>query len=69
LRPYRKGDLNLYVVLKNDTCAVRYVELAGSHLLLRPHNQSVPIELLPIREHKSPTDYLIGRVCQVGMEA
>src|SRR5215467_8811128 len=26
LKPYRKGELNLYVVLKNDNCTVRYVE-------------------------------------------
>ena len=69
LKPYRKGDSNLYAVLKNDNCTVRYVELAGSNLVLRPHSQSAPVELLPIPEHKSPADYLIGRICQIGMEA
>ena len=28
LKPYRKGELNMYAVLKNDTCAVRYVRVA-----------------------------------------
>ncbi len=30
LKPDRKGEFNMYAVLKNDTCLVRYVELAGS---------------------------------------
>src|SRR5271166_2964180 len=69
LKPYRKGDFNMYAVLKNDTCAVRYVEVAGSHLILRPHNQASPIEVLPVIEGKSATDYLVGRICQIGLEA
>ena len=69
LMPYRKGEFNLYAVLKNDTCTVKYVEVAGSHLVLRPHNQSSPIEVIAMEEGKSPADYLVGRVCQVGMEA
>ncbi len=69
LKPYRKGEFNMYAVLKNDTCAVRYVEVAGSHIILRPHNQSSPIEVLPIAESKSASDYLVGRICQVSSEA
>jgi hypothetical protein len=69
LTPYRKGEFNMYAVLKNDTCTVRYVESAGSHLILRPHNQSLPIEVIAMDEGKTAADYLVGRVCQVGMEA
>jgi len=69
LVPYRKGEFNMYAVLKNDTCAVRYVEVAGTHLILRPHNQSSPIEVITMEEGKSAADYLVGRVCQVGLEA
>jgi hypothetical protein len=68
LRPYRKGEINMYAVLKNDICAVRYVELARSHLILRPHNHSCPVELLSIAEGKKPHDYLIGRICQSSIE-
>ena len=39
LKPYRKGEFNMYAVLKNDSCTVKYVETAGNHLILRPHNQ------------------------------
>jgi hypothetical protein len=69
LKTYRKGEFNMYAVLKNDTCAVRYVEAAGSHLILRPHNQSCPLEVLPIEEGKTAANYLVGRICHVGMEA
>jgi hypothetical protein len=69
LAPYRKGEFNMYAVLKNDTCSVTYVELAGTHLILRPHHQSSPIEGIAMAEGRSPADYLVGRVCHVGMEA
>ena len=68
LLPYRKGELNMYAVLKDDTCAVRYVEEAGSTLVFRPHNQASPIEAIPLAAGKSPAEYLVGRICQVGME-
>ena len=69
LKPYRKGEFNMYAVLKNDNCAIRYVESAERHLILRPHNQSSPLEVLPIAEGKSAEDYLVGRICQTGLEA
>jgi len=69
LTPYRKGEFNMYAVLKNGTCAVRYVEVAGNHLVLRPHNQSSPLEVISMEEGKTAADYLVGRVCHVGLEA
>ncbi|HWO27304.1 MAG TPA: hypothetical protein VNO32_00750 [Candidatus Acidoferrum sp.] len=69
LKPYRKGEFNMYAVLKNETCAVRYVEVAGNHLVLRPHDQSSPLEVLEMEDGKTSADYLIGRICYVGLEA
>jgi hypothetical protein len=68
LTPYRKGELNLYAVLKNGTTVVRYVERAENQLVLRPHNPSSPVEVLSIEDRKHPSDYLIGRICFVGAE-
>ena len=68
LEPYHKNDSPMYAVLKNDRCTVRYVELAEKGIVLRPHNRSCPIELLPIPSGKSPTDLVIGRVCQYSQE-
>src|ERR1700722_16885713 len=47
LKPYRKGEFNMYAVLKNNNCTVKYVEVAGNHLILRPHNQSYPVQVMP----------------------
>ena len=68
LKPYRKGEFNMYAVLKDGTCTVKYVEVAGNHLILRPHNQAYPIEVMTMEEGKSASDYLVGRVCFVGIE-
>jgi SOS-response transcriptional repressor LexA len=68
LKPYRKGEFNMYAVLKSDTCTVKYVEKAANHLILRPHNQAYPIEVVTMEEGKSASDYIVGRVCHVGIE-
>jgi hypothetical protein len=41
---------------------------AGSNLVLRPHNQAYPVAVLPIEEWKRLADYIVGRVCHVGIE-
>jgi hypothetical protein len=68
LKPYRKGESNMYAVNKHGACTVKYVELGGDNLILRPHNQAYPVEVLPLEEGKKASDYLIGRVCYVGIE-
>ena len=68
LKPYRKGESNMYAVTKNGSCTVKYVEMAGNHLVLRPHNQSYPVEVMSLEADKKPYDYLVGRVCHVGVE-
>jgi len=45
------------------------VEVAGNHLILRPHSQTHPIEVIAMDEGKGSSDYLVGRVCHVGLEA
>ena len=67
-KPYHKGDSNMYAVLKDNECMVRYVEVTGNHLILRPHNQSCPIEVIAPKDGKSASDYLVGRVCHVAIE-
>lgn len=68
LKPYRRGDANMYAVRKDGGCTVKYVELAASHLVLRPHNQSYPVELLPLADPRRYAEAIIGRVCHVGIE-
>jgi len=68
LKSYRKGEFNMYAVVKDGDCTVKYVEVAGNHLILRPHNQAYPIEVMTMEDGKKVGDYLIGRVCYVGIE-
>jgi Peptidase S24-like len=68
LKPYRKGESNMYAVNKDGACTVKYVEVAGEQLVLRPHNQAYPIDVLAVEKGKKPADYLIGRVCHVSIE-
>lgn len=68
LKPYRKADPNMYAVNKYGFCTVKYVELAGRHLILRPHNHAFPVEIMHMDEGKRANDYLVGRVCHVGLE-
>jgi hypothetical protein len=68
LKPYRKVEFNMYAVAKDGECTVKYVEVAGNHLILRPHNQAYPIEVMTMEDGKNAADYLVGRVCYVGIE-
>ena len=68
MQPYRRGELNLYAVYVNDACKIRYVEVAGENLVLRPHNQSYSVEIVPLEQGETAADYLVGRVCYIGME-
>ena len=68
LKPYRKGEFNMYAVLKDGTCTIKYVETAGNQLILRPHNQAYPIEVIAMDEGKTPADYIIGRICHIAIE-
>jgi Peptidase S24-like len=68
LKPYRKGESNMYAVARDGTCTVKYAEVAGTHLVLRPHNTAYPVEVMPMEPGKKVHDYLIGRVCYVGIE-
>jgi len=68
LKPYRKNEQNMYAVRKGDGCTVKYVEQAGKNLVLRPHNQAYPVDVVPIEEGKGFADYIVGRVCHVAIE-
>ena len=68
LAPYRKNEQNMYAVRKDGGATVKYVEMAENSLVLRPHNQSYPVSLLPIEEGKTFSDYIVGRICHIAIE-
>jgi len=68
LQPYRKGELNMYAVRTKNSCLVRYVELADQNVILRPHNQAYPVEVVPLQAGETLSELLIGRICYIGIE-
>ncbi len=68
LRPYRRNESNMYAVFRDNGCTLKYVEVSGKNLVLRPHNPAYPIEVILFPRGKSVSDYLIGRICHVGIE-
>ena len=68
LRPYRRGDTNMYAVVKGNTVLVRNVEITGKQLTLRPQIHSMPLDFIPIESGRSYGDYILGRVCHVSIE-
>ncbi len=68
LKPYRKDETNMYAVRKNGTSTIRYVELSGGQMVLRPHNQASPVEVLTPGDGIKPTSCIVGRICYVGNE-
>jgi SOS-response transcriptional repressor LexA len=67
LQPYRRNEANIFAVRKNGSCTIKYVERDGDHLVLRPHNQTYPISVLPI-EDDEPSKIIVGRVCHAAIE-
>ena len=65
LKPYRKGDANIYAVRRGQSCALTCAERAAGKILLRPHNPGFPVEFLLLEEGRSAAEYIIGRVCFV----
>jgi hypothetical protein len=53
---------------RHGDCTVKYVEVAGNHLILRPHNHAYPVEVMAMEPGKKVHDYLIGRICYAGIE-
>ena len=65
LFPYRPNRPNLYAVRQEAHLTLRYVDLVGRTLVLRPHNLAFPVELIEIDSGKSPYELLTGRIVLV----
>lgn len=67
LCPLRPGVQNVYAVRKNGGCVVRYLELSGNSLVLRPFDRACPVDVIRIAAGKSAADYIVGRVCHASV--
>jgi len=68
LRQYRRGVPNIYAVRFGDQCVLRYVAVSGGRIILRPHNEQWPIELVEIGMGQSLAHYIVGRACHIALE-
>jgi len=68
LKSYRKTEPNMYAVRKEGGCTIKYLEYQGQNLILRPHNQAYPVDVIPMEEGKTIADYIVGRICHVSIE-
>jgi len=69
LRLYHRGMQNLYAVRFGTQCVIRYVAVGSRRVILRPHNEQWPVELVEIAMGKGFPDYIVGRVCHIAVEA
>jgi hypothetical protein len=65
LFPYRAGRSNVYAVRCVSHLTVRYVDFLSGRLVLRPHNNTFPVELVEVDPGESPSDLLTGRVALI----
>lgn len=68
LKPYRRQERNMYAVRQGNGWTIKYVEVAGRTLVLRPENKEYPVSVLQVDERESPTEYILGRVAHVAIE-
>ncbi len=68
LRSYRRREPNMYVVQSGQMWTVRYVELQGNQLSLRPENQSYPLGYVQLGKGETFADYVVGRVAHISIE-
>ena len=68
LEPYRRSEPNLYAVRIGESCIIGYASVADEHLILRPQNPSTAIQVVRIDRGRRYHEYIVGRVCHVGIE-
>ena len=68
LEPYRRFHPNLYAVRLGESCVAAQISLCDNCLMLRPREPRAPIEVVHIEAGHSYSDYIVGRVCHVGLE-
>ncbi len=65
LAPYRPNRPNVYAVRFGSQLTLRYVDLQMNRLVLRPHNNAFPVDLIHLDQTESPRDLLTGRVALI----
>ena len=68
LRPYRALRPNIYVVRRAERCLLGYASVHDHRLILRPRNPQQEVAVLRIERGRNYSEYIVGRVCHIGLE-
>jgi len=68
LEPYRRFHPNLYAISVAGGCVAAQISVCDNCLMLRPREPRQPIEVVRIEPGRSYFDYIVGRVCHIGLE-
>jgi hypothetical protein len=68
LDEHRKDEPNLYLIRKDEQCMVRWVEMQGTQLCLRPERNDYPLDSISI-DRKNPIEScIVGRVAHIATD-
>jgi hypothetical protein len=68
LEDHRKNEPNLYLIRKDGVFMVRWVEMQGTQLCLRPERNDFPLDFISI-DRKNPIEFsIVGRVAHIATE-
>jgi hypothetical protein len=68
LQPYRQHRPNLYAVRVAGRCVVAYLSMCDNCMVLRRRSPEHEVEIIRLRRGEEYSDYIVGRVCHVGIE-
>lgn len=68
-RAYRDSGMNVYGVRVGAALMLRYADFQAGRLVLRPHGQGFPMEVMEVAGGETPNDLLVGRVAVILNEA
>jgi transcriptional regulator with XRE-family HTH domain len=68
LAPYRHLQPNLYAVSFGERCMAGYLSFVEDNLVLRTRDPHRQLHSVPIAPGRSYSQYIVGRVCHVGLE-
>jgi transcriptional regulator with XRE-family HTH domain len=68
LNEHRKDEPNLYLICKEQTLMVRWLEMQSTQLCLRPERNDYPLDFISI-DRKNPIESsIVGRVAHIATE-
>ena len=68
LSGYQRDEPNLYLIRKEQTLMVRWTEMQGSNLSLRPDSSEHPLDFICIDRKHPHISCVVGRVAHIGTE-